>query len=434
MDTLFNKLENLLVPFATKMAGNKYLKSISNGFSMCLPVFILGAIFSLLSGLQLGGYQDFITNIGIKQYFLIIPKVTTDLLSVYVVYTISSRLASEKGHKNESTFVGLLSIMAFFTLIPTGTFTAEGESLVSAIPFQWLGSAGLFMSIIIAILVSSIYCFVIDKNWTITLPDGVPPTIAKSFSSLIPGTVIGIIFLIIAVIFSKTSNGDAFSFVYGLIKAPLGALSGSLLTMILLGFLASLFWFFGIHGAMVTMPFSMMLFTEAGMINQEAYAAGKELPNILTGTLGSITLLGGIGATLSLALIMLLFAKSKRYKSLGKLSILPGLCGINEPIMFGFPLVLNPIMAIPFLTVPIINTLIVYFTMSIGLVSKPRIATFAFGTPVFLDSFLVSGIAAVILQVLLIAIDMLIYFPFFKVQDNQALKEELTSEDVVATS
>lgn len=321
--------------------------------------------------------------------------------------------------------------MAFFILIPTGTFTGEGETLVSAMPFQWLGSAGLFMAIIIAIIVSSIYCFVVDKNWTITLPDVVPPTIAKSFSSLIPGTVIGIVFLVIAVIFSKTSTGDSFSFVYGLIKAPLGALSGSLLTMIFLGFLASLFWFFGVHGAMVTMPFSMMLFTEAGILNQEAYTAGKELPNILTGTLGSITLLGGIGATLSLALIMLLFARSKHYKSLGKLSILTGLCGINEPIMFGFTLVLNPIMALPFLAVPIINTLIVYFTMSIGLVSKPRIASFAFGTPVFLDGFLVNGIGAVVLQVVLIALDMLIYFPFFKVQDNQALKEELNSEEVV---
>lgn len=109
MDKLFSKLENLLVPLATKMAANKYLKGISNGFSMCLPVFLLGAIFSLLCGLQLGGYQDLITNIGIKQYFLIIPKVTTDLLSIYIVYTISSRFASEKGHKNESTFVGLLS-------------------------------------------------------------------------------------------------------------------------------------------------------------------------------------------------------------------------------------------------------------------------------------------------------------------------------------
>lgn len=423
MDKFISKIESVLVPIASKISNNKYISSISNGFTMCLPVFIVGAIFSLLSGLQLGGYQDFIINLGIKEFLLIIPQITTNLLSLYVVFFIAYSLTEKNDLKKDSSFCGLLALVAFFIITPTGMITTEGVS-VKALPFSWLGSQGLFMAIIVALITGAIYNTIIKRNWILKMPDGVPPTISKSFAALIPGFVISIVFLLITIIFSKTSAGNPHDFLYNILKSPLQALSGSVWTYLLLAFLAGLLWFFGIHGAMVTSPFQIMLFMDAGVANEAAYAAGQELPNILTNTTRSVTLLGGIGATLSLVLLMLFFAKSKRYKSLGKLSFLPGLCGINEPIMFGFPLVLNPIMFIPFITVPIINGIILYFTMNIGLVGKPRIANAVFGMPVFLDGFVISGFGAVVLQIILLVIDMLIYLPFFKIQDNQALKEE----------
>lgn len=424
MQKFTNFLEEKLVPLANIVATNKALSAISTGFSIIMPILIIGAIFSLLSGLQLGPYQAFIQSTGLAEAFAIPPKVTTDLLAIYVVFAVAYAYCSNNNLQKEAYIGGFLALMAFFIITPT-TVVGEGFAAVKMLPFSWLGSAGLFMAIIVGLLTASIYIFVVKRNWVIKLPDGVPPTIAKSFSALVPGFIVAVVFLIINSFFLKVMGTDPNTFLYGIISAPLSALSGSLWTYLLLSFLSCLFWFFGLHGGMITMPFSIMLFTQAGVANQTAYLAGDPLPYIFTSTSIYVTLLGGIGATLSLCILMVFKSKSARFKTLGKLSIMPGICGINEPVMFGFPIILNPILALPFFAIPLVNGIIMYLTMSFGLVSAPRIATGAFGTPVFLDAFLVVGGAGIILQIFLIALDMLIYYPFFKIQDNIAYQEEL---------
>ena len=171
-----------------------------------------------------------------------------------------------------------------------------------------------------------------------------------------------------------------------------------------------------------------MLFLQNGIANQTAFANGQPATHILTFSFFLITLIGGNGGTLGLSVNMLLFAKSKRYKTLGKLSIAPSLCGINEPLLFGMPIVMNAYMAVPFTLVPVINVLITYFTMKIGLVSLPQIATNVLGTPVFLDGFLVCGITGILLQIVLIIVSVLLYYPFFKVLDLKAVQEETNIE------
>ena len=248
------------------------------------------------------------------------------------------------------------------------------------------------------------------------MPEGVPPTVAKSFSALIPGFVVTAIFLIINGAFAAMVGQTFSEWFYGIIAAPLSALSGSLVTFMILMLLASVFWFFGIHGGQVTIPFLMMIFMQAGVENQTAFASGGEMQNIITVGLLFFLMLGGIGHTIGLSIDML-FAKSNRYKTLGKLAILPSCCGINEPIVFGLPLILNPIMALPYFIVPQINILITYFAMSSGLVSLPRIAMGATGTPILLDGWLICGLSGVVLEIILIALSALLYYPFFKMQD-----------------
>ena len=167
-----------------------------------------------------------------------------------------------------------------------------------------------------------------------------------------------------------------------------------------------------------------MLFMQAGAENQAAYASGEPMQNILTMGFFLFMMLGGIGNTIGLSIDMILFSKSNRYKTLGKLAILPSWCGINEPIVFGMPLILNPIMAIPFFLIPQITTLIAYFSMQAGWVSLPRIAMGATGTPLLLDGWLICGVTGILLQIVLVIVAIILYYPFFKVQDNIALKEE----------
>ncbi|MCD7809724.1 MAG: PTS transporter subunit EIIC [Erysipelotrichaceae bacterium] len=422
MNKLMEKMENVLAPLATKIGNNKILKAISGGFNMVMAIIIIGAIFSLLNTFQIDAYQNFLTSTGIGTILGLVGTFTTDMMAVYVAFTVAYSYVKNEGLSGDAIPAGLLSILAFFIMTPLTTAVIN-EIDTTVLTFDYLGSKGLFTALLVGLLVGFLYCFVVNRGWTIKMPEGVPPTVSKSFSALIPGFIITIVFLIINGIFA-TFTGETFSeWFYALIASPLSALSGSLATYMLITLMASIFWFFGIHGGQVTLPFSMILFMQAGVENQAAYAAGEPMQNILTVGFLFLMMLGGIGNTLGLNIDMLT-AKSERYKALGRLAILPSLCSINEPIMFGMPIILNPIMAIPFFLVPQILIVIAYFSMSIGLVSLPRIAMGATGTPVLLDGWLICGISGVVLEIILVAISAIIYYPFFKIQDNIALKEE----------
>ena len=376
MQKLMDKMENVLAPLATKIGSNKILKAISTAFNLIMPLIILGAIFTLLS-----------------------------TLSLDASFTAAYAFIRNEGMNTDAIPAGLLSILAFFIMTPLANIVVE-ETTTSYIAFDYLGSKGLFTALIVGILVGYIYTFVVKRGWIIKMPEGVPP-----------------VFLIINGTFASLTGVTFSEWFYGIIATPLSALSGSLITYMVLTLLASVFWFFGIHGGQVTIPFSMMLFMQAGVENQAAFASGAPMQNIITVGLLYFLMLGGIGNTLGLSIDMLL-AKSNRYKTLGRLAILPSCCSINEPIVFGLPLILNPIMALPYFLVPQINILITYFAMKSGLVSLPRIAMGATGTPVLLDGWLICGVSGIILEIVLIIVSAILYYPFFKTQDNIALKEE----------
>jgi len=426
MKKFMNWMEKNLSPVAEKIGSNKILKSISAGFSMTMPIIIIGAIFCLLSSLQIQVYQDFLTSTGLSALFVIPGKFTTDILAVYVSFAVAYSYVKNEGLTAYTSITGLLSILAFFILTPLRVI--EGVSYIS---FDYLGAKGLFTALIVGLLVGAIYTFIIKKDWVIKMPDGVPPIVSKSFTALIPGFIITLVFIIINGLFDGLVGTTFSEWLYSIIATPLASLSGSLPTFLLLLFICSLFWFFGLHGGQITIPISIILFMTAGAENQAAYAAGEAMPNILTIALLFYLSLGGVGNTIGLAIDMALFSKSNQFKTLGKISILPSLCSINEPIMFGMPIILNPVMAIPFFLVPQITAIITYFAMSSGLVSLTRIVMGATGTPLLLDGWLICGLSGVVLEVILIALTALIYYPFFKIQDNMACKNELQVEDKI---
>ena len=435
MDKFTAILEKYLVPLANKLSSNRYLGAISTGFSYLLPITMIGAIFTLLANLQIAPYQSFITAIHLKQILAFAPTVTTDMLAVYAAFLIGKACAEKLGLEKDSTIAGALTLFVFFLMIPlgvSGTATESGEtvSIAAALSTSYLGAAGLFSAMILGMVVPTIYNLFIKRGIVIKMPPQVPPTISKSFSALIPGFAIALIFCLVRFGFAMTSWGDFNTFIYTLLRLPLQSLGASPFTFIVFIIICSTMWFFGLHGGMIVMPFLNMLYTTAGLENLEAYAAGTALPNIITQPSWSLfASLGGAGGTLGLCVIMFFFAKSARYKTLGKLALPSGLCGINEPITFGLPMVLNTIMIIPLILTPITTFLLSYLTMSIGLVPYPNGVSVPLGTPVIFSGFIAVGWQAAILQIVLILIQMAIYYPFFRVLDKQALAEEQRSSN-----
>lgn len=243
---------------------------------------------------------------------------------------------------------------------------------------------------------------------------------------MIPALCIGVLAVVVRFLFGLTSYGSATNAIYGILQAPLAALTSNPFTFLLLLTVCNIMWFFGIHGGMVANPIRMVLFTQATLANLEAYAAGKELPNIIVNTawfgMGNI---GGSACAIGLCLCLALFSKSQRYKALSKVALPAGLVSISEPMVFGVPMVLNPVMLIPMLLAPTATFLLGYLAMATGIMPYMTGAELPNGTPVVLGGFLAwGGIKGAIMHIVLIAVSTLIYYPFFKILDRQAQQEE----------
>lgn len=443
MGKLQEIIERTLLPFAEKLSNNKYLKAISGGFSLLLPIILVGAIFTLLVNVQIAPYQAFITSTGIKGILNFVPAVTTNLMAVYAVFLIGKCLAEQLDEiRGQSVLVGITCLFAFFLVLPTtieGVHTLEsGEQIAISLagyPTTYLGAAGLFTSMIMGLVVPSLYHVMIKAKLYIRMPDSVPPQITTAFMGVLPTLVIGVIFAIVRFGFAQTSWGEVNAFIYGVLKAPLAALSANPITFIILIAMCSLMWFFGIHGGMVVMSFLNILYQQPALENLAAYAAGQPIPNMICKSWWFVfASLGGGGGTLGLCIILFFLAKSNRYKALGKIALPAGLCGINEPITFGMPIVLNVVMLIPFVFGPIITFILSYAATSVGILPFLNGTAIETGTPVIFSGLLCGGWRVALWQIFLIFVQMCVYYPFFRVLDNQALKEEREEVDSAAVN
>ena len=429
MNGILDKLQNVLVPFSQKVNENKVLKGISKGFASMLPIVMVGAIFTLLASLNISVYQNFITSTGLKGVLSIPAAFTSDMISVYAVFLIAQAEADVIGLKDDdATASGIIALMVFLILLPLGVTGVDPETNVTvqvtaAIATGYLGSKGF--------LIPRIHNLFVKYNIVIKMPESVPPMIAKSFNAMIPALGIALLACLIKTGVAATSYGTVTDLIYGLLKAPLSVLTASPITYALLLLVCNLMWFFGIHGGMVAGSFRDAMYTEATLENLAAYTAGTQAPNVLTtGAWLTIGNIGGSACAIGLCLCIALFAKSSRFKALNKISLPAGLCGISEPMVFGFPMVLNPILLIPMLIAPTVTLLLGYAAMATGIVPYMIGTSIPTGTPILFSGFIAYGSwKGVALQLVLIAVSTLIYYPFFKMCDNQELKLEKESQN-----
>ncbi|SHM71949.1 PTS system, cellobiose-specific IIC component [Caldanaerovirga acetigignens] len=417
------ELQKKIMPVATSFSNNKYLGSVMEGLTSLMPIILVGAIATLLKNLPFAPYQTFVTSTGISQYLSILINFTTDIISLLGVFLIAWGAA--KKFDVDSPAAGLFGVVAFLVLTPLAVIEKDGNT-ANYISFEWLGATGLFVSIILGIFVGRLYAYLVQKGLVIKMPEGVPPTITKSFAGLIPGFIISAVVLAIKVIFENTSYGSIHSFIYSFIQTPLQGLGGTIWAFVLVMFVAHLLWLVGLHGMLVAISVMMPIWMALDLKNLEAFNAGLPMQNIPGfAFLMCYTLLGGSGATLGLNLLMLFKAKSQRYKTLGKLAIAAGICGINEPIIFGTPVILNPLMAIPFILTPIILSVVAYIATAIGVVPPLMGAMMPLGTPIIVSGLLQGSWRIAVLQIVLVILSAVIYYPFFKIADENAYEEEV---------
>ena len=288
-------------------------------------------------------------------------------------------------------------------------------------------ATSLFVAIIIALLTGEIYSFFLKKGYTIKMPDSVPPAVANSFTALIPGAVIVFLALLVNVGLALTSFHSLKNLIITTLQAPLVYVGTSYLGTMFVEFFAHLMWSFGLHGHNIKYAIMMPIMQAAALENLEAYRAGAAaLPHIVTMDFPAFVYIGGAGTTLPLAVWMTFFAKSRQLKQIGRLAIVPGIFNINEPIIFGLPIVLNPMMLIPFFLAPLACVTTAYAGIASGLFPRLTGIQIPWTAPKLITAYLGTGgdWRGPLLVVINFCIAALIYYPFIKAWDRQKVKEE----------
>ena len=402
-------------PILNQIQKSKVSNGISGGMMVAMPVILLGAFAALFLNLPIPLWKSFIAFSGISHALTLAITFSTNFLAVVFVVTIAGSYA--KQYKEEPIVPALIALVCFFIVTP---FTTNKG--VTTITMQWLGAAGIFSAIIISLVSTRIYIYIKQKGFTIKMPESVPPVVASSFSSLIPAFAAIIVFLTVSTAFSVTHFGTMHQFIYNFIQTPLQGVGGNIVSVVILWTLAQLLWFAGIHGTLVIYSVVLPIFTAMDAMQLSAYSAGQALPNITGRAFVSTYTMSG--SAIGFAILMLFVARSKQYKTLGKLTAVPALFGISEPLVFGTPLVFNFRFFIPFVFMNGINLTIAYVLTVIGIV--PRVAGMApmSGMPIILNGLMEGSWKIAALQVVLALLSMLVWYPFFRKADNEAYKIE----------
>ena len=413
-DVLIDKVQVV----AGKIQSNPYIGAITKALTTTVALTIVGGIGSLINGLPIPAYQEFLVGSGLKVLTAIPADITNNLLSVYIVFLIAYQFA--KDQIGEGLIAGLISLMSFFIVTPyelseTGAFAGYSN--------QWLGGTGMFTAFIVGLITAKIFTTFVKKQWVIKMPPGVPSTIADSFSGLLPGVAIAFVMIGIRGVMGLTSYGSIHEMIFGVLSVPLTKLGTSFPALLLIVIIAQILWFVGIHGTMIAVTVLMPILMPINMENLAAYNAGLPIPNMISWSFFATAFVMGSGQTLGLVIAMSR-SKSEQYRTLGKLALIPNICSINEPVIFGTPVILNPLLAIPFISMPAINLTLAYVLSRIGLLNYLPGVTLPLGTPVIFSGFINGGWRWALFQVALLVISYFVYLPFFKLMEKKALAEE----------
>lgn len=419
-----DKMMNGFLMFATKIQGQRHINAIKNGFTNLMPIIIVGSICTLLSNVVCNTTEGYVSlaNIpgmswlgSLKPIFDAANYGTMNMMAIGVCVLVAMELGMSLGQNDWA--IPVTSLACYISVVDTSN--GLGGSVT--------GAAGLFVALIVALVATELYCKLVSSGkLSIHMPDSVPSNVAKSFSILLPCAV---------VIFAVSAFGFAFTALTGMmvpeaivkfIQTPLSGVMTHPLGILVIAFMCSLLWVFGIHGPNTLNGIYEPIFLAAYAENEAAYAAGMAAPNIVCSPFWSTFFsLTGSGITGGLLIAIFLFSKREDFRAIAKLALPCGIFNINEPLIFGIPIVMNPMLMIPFMLSPLASVGIGYLLTAIGFC--PRLVVNApWTTPPFLCGFLAGGgsITAGISQIIVILVAAVIYTPFVIALNNQEVPAE----------
>ena len=419
-----NKVQEITTNFFDRLGGpldkfgkNKYLKSVSGGMMATLPITLIGSIASLLNTIPLDFMRKTIESLGLSMILNNVYALTMGGLALYSSFFVASNVIKQFSPGEDGNLAGITSLLSFLILTPLGML----EDGTGYIPITWLGAQGVFSAIIVGLFVGRLYVLIRKKGLIINMPSSVPPMVQSTFEGLIPSVLISIVFVVLARIFEATGFETFHNVIYMILQKPLTNIGGSFGAMLFMCIFGQLLWFFGIHGTSIIYPIAMPIWMTMDAENLQAVMAGNEAPNIIGAAFFATVTFGGTALGL---VINMLMSDSKQFKELGKISIIPALFGITEPVIFGTPLVMNFKFAFPFIFNNAIALSIAYVLTIMGIVPRFIGAQSPMGLPVGFSAAMQGSVAIIILQLVIQVISIVLWRPFFKMQEKEALAKE----------
>lgn len=426
-DSLLENLDRMLSPIGAKLGNQIHLKAISTGMMFGLPFIVVGSLFLIIANppINMELYNPTTANIFVRflaswkefalaNYDLLTApfNMTMGIFGLICSFGIAYSLARD--YKLNAAMNGMISVSIFMLVAAN---SVEGQ-----ISTEFLGTNGLFVAIIIGLLVVEITRLVDRLNWKVTMPDTVPPAVTTFVNSMLP-LFLNIILIYGANIVIIILTGSTFPEFIMLLLTPALGFAGNLWGFIAIVTFGNFLWLFGINGSSIIFPILFSIGIANTGINSDLVANGQEANVAMNLQMFRISILGGAGGTLGL-IILMMRSKLPQFKTLSKISIIPGICGINEPVIFGLPIVFNPILAIPFLLTPIISLILTYYAQLSGIISMGYVVDPSF-TPFFAQAYLSTmDFRNVLFYFALVILSVFIYYPFFKIYENNLIRQE----------
>lgn len=403
-----------------RINDQRHFYSIRTAFIATMPIMLIGAYAVIVNQLPIPAYQDFMESVFGEQWRIFggfIFNGTTAIVALLIIYGVCSNLATwYNSHKYTNVppgICGFVGMASYFVV----SLPVNAES----IPFGMVGATGMFVAMVISVLTGELFIHLVSRNSsTRILADDPNLAVPQSFAAVWPTVIIvgGIALVRILMVWGGVEDGLS-TIVYNLLRQPFLAAGDSIGTAQVFNLGSHVMWLFGIHGNNVLDDVAQTVFVPAMAANVEAVAAGLPAPNLVTKTLfDSFVYMGGSGTTLGLLIALLIFGKGRSFKTLFRFALPNSIFNINEPLIFGIPIVLNPLYAIPFVLTPVVMLTTTMISMSVGLVPFTTVDV-SWATPVFISGYMSTGSwAGVVLQAVNLAIAVLIYAPFVRLSER----------------
>ncbi|EME7140168.1 TPA: PTS transporter subunit EIIC [Enterococcus faecium] len=434
-----DRLSEKMLPIVSKMSSQRHLLAIRDSFIVTMPLVIAASVMVLLNALIFSNatVQRILDLSPLAELASIVNNGTMSILAIIVCYNIGWNLAThyiQTGVIDDPSFspvhAGILSTAVMFILMPlssTVTLIDGNTAEATGVFLQSLtSSSGLATAMIAALVSTELFIKLAKmKSFKIRMPEGVPPAVATSFNSLVPEIVVILFFSVVVFTLNHTTGLNVPQLIELAIQTPLKAFVLSVPGILFLQFFSDFLWVFGMHGSSILAPIRQAPLLQSIQENMDAFSVGKEIPNIITEPFtNAFGLIGGGGCILPLVIAILWASKRQEQRSIAKFGLTTCLFNITEPIMFGLPVVMNPIYMIPCAIIPSINLIIAYTATSLGIINK-TVAAAPWITPPVIQSFIATGgdIRAAVLTVVLIILDVFLFLPFVLAANKAKLAE-----------